>query len=419
MFMRYFLTQFPATDDRTRDWLERVVLPSPTRILFRIITEDGIAVGNVGVCGISPDTAELDNLIRGEHGGDPQLIFYSELTLLNWLFEHLQVEKVTLHVFSNNVKTLNLHSSVGFLEDARLRLTKELRDGEAQYLVESDHGGAVDFRYVRMKLSAQDFRHRYPRVAMDYPTDLNQTADDVDRQFDVDRTDSARRGLADDRVRAATQEFILATLPYRYAYNFRWLGRPIIQFPQDMIAMQEIIWRVQPELIIETGIAHGGSLIYYASLLELIGKGEILGIDVDIRQHNRAAIEKHPMSKRISMIQGSAIAMDVINTVRGRAVTKSPVLVVLDSNHTHEHVLAELRSYANLVTIGSYCVVFDTVVEDLPTDLQNKRPWSVGNNPKTAVREFLREDSRFEVDLDVEAKVLITVGPGGYLKRIR
>jgi cephalosporin hydroxylase len=197
------------------------------------------------------------------------------------------------------------------------------------------------------------------------------------------------------------------------------MGRPIIQYPQDMIAMQELIWRVRPELIIETGVAHGGSLIYYASLLELIGHGTVLGIDIDIRPHNRAAIEAHPMAKRITMLQGSAIAPDVVAQVRSLAAGKAPIMVVLDSNHTHEHVLAELEAYADLVSLGSYCVVFDTVVEDLPADLYPDRPWGPGNNPKTAVHEFLRRDARFEIDRDIEAKILVTVAPDGFLKRVR
>lgn len=204
----------------------------------------------------------------------------------------------------------------------------------------------------------------------------------------------------------------------RYSYNFCWMGRPIIQYPQDMIAMQEILWRVRPDLIVETGVAHGGSLVYYASLCELMGHGEVLGIDIDIRAHNREAIESHPMFKRISLLQGSSTDPAIVQQVSARAAGKR-VLVVLDSNHTHDHVLAELEAYAPLVSPGSYCVVFDTVVEDLPAGLYPDRPWDVGNNPKTAVREFLKRDDRFEVDRDIEAKIQITVAPDGYLRRVR
>jgi cephalosporin hydroxylase len=227
-------------------------------------------------------------------------------------------------------------------------------------------------------------------------------------------------GLREDfTLKSRSLSWLRDTLPHRYSYNFSWMGVPIIQYPQDIVAMQELIWRVKPEMIIETGVAHGGSLVYYASLLELTGRGEVLGIDIDIRSHNRAMIEAHPMARRISMIQGSSVDAAVVREVRVRAAGRAPVMVVLDSNHTHEHVLGELRAYADLVTVGSYCVVFDTVVEDLPGDLYPDRPWSAGNSPKTAVHAFLREDDRFEIDRDVEAKILITVAPDGYLRRVR
>ena len=222
----------------------------------------------------------------------------------------------------------------------------------------------------------------------------------------------------DAALKAESNNWLTRTLPHGYSYNFRWMGRPIIQYPQDMIAMQEILWDVQPELIIETGIAHGGSLVYYASLCELMGHGEVLGIDIDIRPHNREAIEAHPMFKRIQLLEGPSTDPAIVAQVHAMAAGKK-VLVVLDSNHTHDHVLAELQAYAPLVSVGSYCVVFDTVVEDLPPGLYPNRPWDVGNNPKTAVHEYLRQDDRFEIDRDIEAKIQITVAPDGYLRRIR
>lgn len=215
------------------------------------------------------------------------------------------------------------------------------------------------------------------------------------------------------------REFVQRTAPMNYTYNFTWLGRPIIQFPQDMVAMQEIIWQVQPDLIIETGIAHGGSLIFYASLLELAGRGRVLGIDIDIRAHNRTEIEHHPMAKRIDMVEGSSIDHDLAATVASRADEAETVLVVLDSNHTHDHVLQELQLYAPLVSVGSYCVVFDTVVEHMPAGSYPDRPWDIGDNPKTAVDEFLGQDDRFAVDAAIHEKLLITMAPGGYLKRMR
>lgn len=227
-------------------------------------------------------------------------------------------------------------------------------------------------------------------------------------------------GLKDDKdVQALSRIWIREIARHRYAYNFSWMGRPIIQFPQDMVAMQEIIWQTKPDLIIETGIAHGGSLIYYASLLEMMGlDGYVLGVDIDIRPHNRAEIDAHPMRKRIQMVQGSSIAEETVEAVSKHAAGKKSVLVILDSNHTHTHVLEELRAYSPLVTPGNYIVVFDTLIEDMPDDLIHDRPWGKGNNPKTAVKEFMEENRQFEIDKTIESKILITVAPDGYLKRI-
>jgi len=219
-----------------------------------------------------------------------------------------------------------------------------------------------------------------------------------------------------DNLQELTNQWFVESCKHKYSYNFSWMGRPIIQFPQDIMAMQEIIWQVKPDLIVETGIAHGGSLIFYASMLELIGEGQVLGIDVDIRQHNRVEIEQHPMFKRIRMIEGSSIDEEIAKQVYDLAKGKSRILLVLDSNHTHDHVLKELELYSPLVTKDSYLVVFDTVVEDMPEDFFPDRPWGKGNNPKTAVWEFLKTNKRFKVDKDIEAKLLITVAPDGYLK---
>lgn len=238
---------------------------------------------------------------------------------------------------------------------------------------------------------------------------------------------------ANTDLRKAAAAFMRESIRAQYSYNFRALARPIIQYPQDMVALQELIWKIRPDLIIETGIAHGGSLILSASMLALLDycdaveagqtldpkapRRRVLGIDIDIRAHNRAAIEAHPMAHRIDMLQGSSIAPEIVAEVHNRAAGHGRIMVILDSNHTHDHVLAELDAYASLVSPGSYCVVFDTVIEDLPAGMYPDRPWDVGNNPKTAVREFLSRNHDFEVDEDMEAKLLITVAPGGYLRR--
>lgn len=233
----------------------------------------------------------------------------------------------------------------------------------------------------------------------------------------IERIDSNGNNV---ELKLAAKQFNIESNSSRYSYNFSWLGRPIIQYPQDMIAMQEIIWELKPDLIIETGIAHGGSLIYYASLLELIGKGEVLGIDIDIRAHNKAEILGHAMSKRIKMIEGSSLSNSIIEQIKEIVKGKKSILVCLDSNHTEEHVLNEIRLYSPFVTVGSYMVVFDTIVEDLPIDyFKEERPWGVGNNPKTAVYEFLKENDNFVIDSSIDNKLLISVAPEGYMKRIK
>ena len=225
---------------------------------------------------------------------------------------------------------------------------------------------------------------------------------------------------SDKTLKKSSNAFLNESIRTKQSYNFSWMGRPIIQYPQDIIAMQEIIWNVRPDLIIETGIAHGGSLIFYASMLELLGEeGKVLGIDVDVRKHNRHEIEKHPMYKRISMIEGSSIDESVVETVREYSRGRKRVLVCLDSLHTHDHVLRELEAYSPFVTTGSYCVVFDTIVEDLPDEYSADRPWGKGNNPKTAVWKFLEGNDRFMIDKEIENKLLITVCPEGYLKCVQ
>ncbi|MBT9138966.1 MAG: Rhamnosyl O-methyltransferase [Syntrophomonadaceae bacterium] len=239
-------------------------------------------------------------------------------------------------------------------------------------------------------------------------------------QFREERSKDIIKMSGDQKITKLGKLFVKETLKYKYSYNFSWLGRPIIQFPQDIIAMQEIIWQVKPDLIIETGIAHGGGLIFYASMLELLGgNGKVLGIDIDIREHNRVEIEKHPMFKRITMIQGSSVDQSIVQQVYNFAKGKNRILVILDSYHTHEHVLKELQLYSPLVTKGGYLIVCDTAIEDLPEDSFPDRSWGKGNNPKTAVREFLKTNNRFEIDKEIENKLIITVAPDGYLKCIK
>lgn len=237
-------------------------------------------------------------------------------------------------------------------------------------------------------------------------------------QFEQERSERiARNGRDIDLIEAARQ-FNVASNRSQYSYNFSWMGRPIIQYPQDMIAMQELIWKIRPDVIVETGIAHGGSLIFYASILQLTGKGRVIGVDIDIREHNRNAIEQHPMFRHITMIQGSSVDASVVDQVRRMIMPGEVVMVLLDSNHTHDHVLEEMKMYHDMVTSGSYLVVFDTIIEDMPRGMYD-RPWDVGNNAKTAVFEFLRSHPEFEIDHEMDNKLLISVAPQGYLRRTK
>jgi cephalosporin hydroxylase len=232
----------------------------------------------------------------------------------------------------------------------------------------------------------------------------------------------------------AAQQFMRSSIATKYSYNFAWLGRPIIQYPQDIVAVQELIFQVRPDVIIETGVAHGGSLVLSASILAMLDYGDaveqgvmldpakpkrkVIGVDIDIRAHNRAALDAHPMRSRIELIQGSSIDPAIVEQVRALTAGSKSVLVFLDSNHTHDHVLAELEAYAPMASVGSYCVAFDTVVEDLPDDLYLDRPWSQGNNPKTAVHQYLKMHPEYVIDREIDNKLLISVAPDGYLKRI-
>ena len=238
-------------------------------------------------------------------------------------------------------------------------------------------------------------------------------------QFKLERKKNINKVGQNKKLKKIALNFFINSWRQKYSYNFDWLSRPIIQIPQDIFALQEIIWQTKPDLIIETGIAHGGSLIFYASMLELIGKGEVLGIDIDIREHNRKEIEKHKMAKRIKMIEGSSVDETVLKQVKKIVEKHKKVMVCLDSLHTHSHVLRELELYSQFVSKGSYLVVFDTIIEYMPKGFFKDRPWDKGNNPATAVRTFLKNNKDFVIDREIENKLLITSAPSGFLKRIK
>lgn len=240
------------------------------------------------------------------------------------------------------------------------------------------------------------------------------TTDTFEQQNQADIEGLSR----DDSLKSLSRQWIEGSARHNYSYHFTWLGLPIIQYPQDIVAIQEIVWSVKPDLIIETGIARGGSVIFHASLLELLGgDGLICGIDVDIRESNRNALEQHPLFHRVRLLEGSSTDSSIVEEVHQLASTRDRILVILDSNHTHEHVSRELDLYADLVSPDSYLIVLDTIIEDLPSGYFADRPWDRGNNPKTAVREFLSRRSDFSVDQNYENKLLISTAPSGYLKR--
>lgn len=243
--------------------------------------------------------------------------------------------------------------------------------------------------------------------------------DDDRQQFAAERAERLSK-LAEAGPLPEAKTFFDATLPRLYSYNFDWLGLPIIQYPQDVMAIQEIVWRTKPDLIIETGVARGGSLILYASLLKLIGNGgRVIGVDIDIRPHNRQSIEEHPLADAIQLIQGSSIDEATVAAVRDQVKGAGRVMVVLDSMHTADHVLRELELYSPLVTEGCYLIVFDTVIEFMPPETVANRPWGKGNSPYNAVEQFLGTSSRFRVDRSMDAKLQISVAPSGYLECVR
>ena len=253
-------------------------------------------------------------------------------------------------------------------------------------------------------------------------------------QFKSDRVTNVQSYGQNEQFKALSSQWRSASMAERYVYNFDWLGRPIIQYPQDIQAIQELIWQTRPDLVIETGIAHGGSLILSASMLAMLdmcdaieagvsfdprqSKRKVIGIDIDIRDYNRVAIENHPMATRIAMVEGSSVDPNVIETVKQMAIGYERVMVCLDSMHTHDHVLTELRAYAPLTTSNCYCIVFDTFVEELEPGFFNDRPWDVGNNPMTALRVYLAENPAFEIDAAIADKLMVTVAPNGFLRRV-
>ena len=229
--------------------------------------------------------------------------------------------------------------------------------------------------------------------------------------------------LGEDRqLFAKSIDLIAHADKYRYSYLWTWLGVPIIQMPADVLAMQEVIWQTKPDVIVETGVARGGSVVFSASLLSLIGKGKVIGVDVDIRSHNRDTIEKHPQASRITLIGGSSIATETVDRVKAEIPAGATVMVVLDSDHSRDHVLAELHAYAPLVSLGHYLVCADTLLGFLTpeqTPVDRAKVAYPGDEPLSALRAFLAADDRFEPDAEINGKLIVASSPAGYVRRVR
>lgn len=240
-------------------------------------------------------------------------------------------------------------------------------------------------------------------------------------EFEEYRIQSAQAMAGDTGLRRQALEMLLAADRYSWIHQSNWFGQPVLQLPHDMFALQEIIFKTRPRFIIEIGVAWGGSLLFYSTLMEALGGERIIGIDIYVPDDLRARIASYgKLSERISWINASSVEQSTVDQVKAIVGDSTEVLVVLDSFHTHEHVLQELRLYSPFVGKGYYLVCFDTYVEEIPEIVENRpRPWGAGNNPRTAVNQFLEEDSRFEVDKLLEAKLLLSLSPGGYLKRVR
>lgn len=228
---------------------------------------------------------------------------------------------------------------------------------------------------------------------------------------------------SDEAFRVLSREWVRIGWNQKYQYTFSWMGRPVIQLPEDMIRMQEVIFNLKPDVIIETGVAHGGSLIFYSSLCRALDKGRVIGIDIEIREHNRIAIEEHPLNDRISLIEGSSTSPHIIKQVQSMIKPNETVLVILDSNHSYQHVSDELEAYADLVSVGSYIVATDGIMYDLTDVPRGDKAWQ-NDNPTWAARDFVQKNPEFMIEQpqwifnESELTNNITHWPDAWLKRI-
>ncbi len=237
-------------------------------------------------------------------------------------------------------------------------------------------------------------------------------------QFNEEKKENIKKAYDNPELHKSALDFITKSDQHNYAYNWTWLDMPIIQMPEDIMLVQEIIWETKPDIIIETGIAWGGSVVLYASILELIGKGQVLAIDKVLPQHNIDAIMKYNFSSRIKLFEGSSIDESIVNAIRDIIKPTDKVMVLLDSNHTHAHVYEELKIWESFVTSGQYLVISDTIVEEIPEQTHRSRSWGHGDNPMTALNQFLSENNKFTRENDYNHKAICSFTRNGYLKRI-
>lgn len=240
-----------------------------------------------------------------------------------------------------------------------------------------------------------------------------------------DEQGSRTHGLdTPEAFEALSKAWLRAGWDTKYVYSFAWFGRPVIQLPEDMIRIQELIWELKPDVIVETGVAHGGSLVFYATLFKAMEKGRVIGVELSLRDHNRAAINAHPLANLISIVDGSSTAPDTVAKVRAEIKPGEKVLVILDSNHTRAHVLDELRAYADVVTPGSYIVATDGIMGEVVGAPRTKPEW-IDDNPEQAAKDFVAENSNFIIEEPVwpfnegVVRKRVTYWPGCYVKRLR
>lgn len=237
------------------------------------------------------------------------------------------------------------------------------------------------------------------------------------KEFEKVRNLAAKKMAADTQLRKDALKVLVKADKHMWIHQTNWLGEPILQFPQDMFALQEIIYRTKPDYIIEVGVAWGGSLLFYSTLMEALGGKKIIGVDIYMPPDLKKRLYSYgKLSKRLTLINGSSIEESTIKKIKFIIRNSKKVLVVLDSHHTHNHVLKELRIYSQFIAKGYYIVCGDTVIEDIPEQKHRPRPWGHGNNPKTAVKQFLKENSNYVIDKQIENKLLFTCNPDGYIR---